>query len=128
MSHFSGDSGDGALGRVAPPAIKVQNMLPANGPEAFLNITEWTAEAAEWPEIQWAAVLFPCLVGLAQKAMDTLPAGDVMGYKKVPVAILNMLNSSMDAYQRYLHETKFGPYYHLWLTGKHIQEPCMKLL
>lgn len=36
-----------------------------------------------WPEKQWAAILFPCLVGPAQQAVETIPLEDVTDYGKV---------------------------------------------
>lgn len=51
-----------------------------------------------WPECQWSAVLIPCLIGLAQQAMDTLPMQDLTDYKKVRVAILQMLKLSSETY------------------------------
>lgn len=38
---------------------------------AFIN-------AFEWPESQWATVLVPCLIGLAQQAMETLPLQEII--------------------------------------------------
>lgn len=58
--------------------MKVQKITPADDLEALLNTFERTATTTGWPIIQWVAALIPCLVGLVQQAMDTLPVGEVL--------------------------------------------------
>lgn len=58
---------------------------------AFLNFFERTATVAGWAKSEWAALLVPWLIGLAQQAVDTLPASDLGNYQKVQVAILQTL-------------------------------------
>lgn len=95
-----------SAGAVAAPQlpIKVQKITRHDDPEAFLilNVFERTATAASWPEAQWTPVLIPCLIRLAQQAMDTLLTADLGGYGKVRDAILQTLNLSLEAYRRRL--------------------------
>lgn len=81
-------------------AVKVQKMITEDDPEAYLSSFERTAQAVNWPESQWVAVLIPCLVGPAQQAVHTLPDMKVTDYKRVRVAIL--LTFSPETYRRQL--------------------------
>lgn len=96
--------------------IKVQKR-PANASKAFLNAFEQTVETAGWTETQQTALFIPCSVAPAQRAIDTLLAGDVTDYKEVWAPILNTLNLSLEAYRRCLHVIEFGLDYHLRLIG-----------
>lgn len=58
-------------------------MIPVVDPKAFFKSFQHIATVAGWLEDQWAALLIPCLVGLTQQAIDILPAGDVVDYRKV---------------------------------------------
>lgn len=125
MVQPSGNSGGGTgtPGRTVQPALKVQKMMPADDLEAFLNA--FASEAASLSEMQWMAVLIPCLVGSAAQAMNMLPAGEVMDYKTVWAAILNTLNLSPEAYWRWLRDLEFGLDYHPQFIGHRIQATCM---
>lgn len=68
--------------RGTSPVIR-EWRITLDDPEAYLNSFKHTAEVAGWPEAQWMAMLIPCLVDLAQQAVDKLPASDVADYKKV---------------------------------------------
>lgn len=50
------------------PPIRMNKMGPNDDPEAYLNTFEQVVMAAGWPAAQWAAILMPCLTGLAQEA------------------------------------------------------------
>lgn len=108
------------------PSIMVQKMTWDDDPEAFLYAFEWTATAAGWPEAQWAVVLIPCLIGLAQQAVDTLATADLRNYRKVRDTILQTLNLSPEAYRRKLHKIEFGPDYHPRLIGQWIRAACLR--
>lgn len=62
-------------------------MMPDNDPEVFLNSFKRMVTTVGMLKDQWAAVLIPCLVDLAQQAVDTVSAGE-SDYWKVHVAIL----------------------------------------
>lgn len=86
-------------------------MMKDDDPDAFLNAFEWTATAAGWPEMQWAAVLTPCPISPAQQVVDNLPTCDLGDYKSVRAAIHQTLNLSPEVYHRWLREIKVGPDY-----------------
>lgn len=99
-------------------------MTPADDTEAFFNSFECTA--TRWPKHQWLAELIPCLVGSAQKAVNTLSARDIVDYQKVLVAILQMLSLSPETYQMHLREIEFGSDYQPRLMADHLREACMR--
>lgn len=69
-----------------------------------------------WHEMQWVAILMPCLVGPAQQAVKTLAAEEVLDYGKVKEAIFQTLNLSPEAFWRRLTAVVFSPGYHPRLT------------
>lgn len=62
-------------------------MTTADDLKVFLNTFDGTATVAGWPQDPWASVLIPCLIGLAQQAVSTLPTAKLADYNKVKAAI-----------------------------------------
>lgn len=87
-------------------------MTKDDDPKAFINALERTAVAAGWPKAQWATVFIPCLIGLAQQSVDTLPLHDLGKYKKVRAAVLQTLNLNPQGVSEVVREIDFGLDYH----------------
>lgn len=70
------------------PAIRIPKMTAKDDPEVFLKSLECSSWVAGWPEDQWVAILIPCLMGLAQLAVDTVAPEEVMNNSEIQDAIL----------------------------------------
>lgn len=103
------------------PPTRMNKMGPEDDPEAYLNIFERVATTAGWPAAQWAAILTPCLTGLAQEAVDTLTATQAAGYPTVRDAVLGTLNVSEETYRRCLREVEFPRGSSVRLAGNRIR-------
>lgn len=60
--------------------VHVQKMTPTDVPETFLTAFERTANLAGWPQEQWVFIFIPCLTGLVQQVINTLPAANLVGW------------------------------------------------
>lgn len=100
-------------------------MIPNDDPGAFINAFKRTTVTAGWPS-QWSAILIPCLIGPAQQAVDTHPLQDLCDYKKVKIAVLQILNLNPESYGRCLCKIEFGSDYQPNLIRQKIRATCLK--
>ncbi|KAL3969418.1 OTU domain-containing protein 5 [Sarotherodon galilaeus] len=66
------------VGAAAPPkapplSVAVPRMGDGDDPQVFLETFRATAEACQWPQVEWAPRLLPLLSGEAQMAALSLP-------------------------------------------------------
>lgn len=114
------------MGEAKKKGIPVIWMTMTQRP--ILNTFAMSARVAGWLEDKWVAILISCLVGPAQKVVDTVPPEDVANYGKVRDAILKTLNQIPEAYYQLLHEVSFGPDYHVHLVAQKIRSACLSWL
>ncbi|XP_078243318.1 uncharacterized protein LOC140703916 [Pogona vitticeps] len=91
----------------SPTPIRMQKMSASDDPEAYLHTFERVATAAGWPKEQWTLILTPCLTGVLQEVVDTLPTQEATQYETVKGAILQTLNLTEEAYRKKFRELKF---------------------
>ncbi|XP_028576164.2 uncharacterized protein LOC114592271 [Podarcis muralis] len=110
--------------------------------KAFLASFEQVAKACRWPREEWAAQLRPALSGEAERAFNSLDAGDREDYGKVKAAILRGDAMSREErrqrFRRFCYQEAEGPrgaYGHLqdlcrgWLkVERHSKEQILELL
>lgn len=81
-------------GNPPPPAVPSVCVTPTDDLKAYFNAFEQMATAARWERITWAAVPIPCLIGLAQQAVDTLAIPDLNNYDKALLGTMLFLGPS----------------------------------
>lgn len=79
------------------------NMLSReDNVEAFLEIFERVAEAAQCPRAQWLVVLGPYLMGDAQAAVKALSKEDAADYDRTKTAIFDRYTISPETHRQRL--------------------------
>ncbi len=90
-----------------PPApalsthMPVNKMGPQDDPEAFLDLFEKTAEACEWPQMNWPVRLILLLTGEAQLAAQQLPVQNLLVYNDLKRAILQQVGRNPEQHRQH---------------------------
>lgn len=88
--------------------LKVTRITTEDDPEAYLRAFKRVAVMANWPRYQWATILIPNLMGVAQAAVN-MPVDDVQQYDKVKEVIFGALNILEETYCRWLRAVEYDP-------------------
>ena len=93
-------SGEGPRGAGPVANIHVPKMGEADDAEAFLETFQVVAEVSGWPHQEWAHCLLPLLMGEAQLAAHSLPAGAQRDYGTIARAIRDRLGLYPEEHRR----------------------------
>ena len=96
----SGGRGEGPRGAGPVANIHVPKFGEADDAEAFLEPFQGVAEVSGWPRQEWAHRLLPLLMGEAQPAAHSLPAGDQRDYGTIARAIQDRLGLYPEEHRR----------------------------
>nr|XP_033790762.1 uncharacterized protein LOC117355817 [Geotrypetes seraphini]XP_033790763.1 uncharacterized protein LOC117355817 [Geotrypetes seraphini] len=90
--------------------MHLHKITPDDEPDDFLSAFERTANAAGWPQEQWAARLLPCLAGETLAAFQTLNPDLASNYQNVKAHILDYLGYTHEHYRQKFRSAKMGDY------------------
>ncbi|XP_054841809.1 uncharacterized protein LOC129333892 [Eublepharis macularius] len=100
LAQALGGGGAGApLGPSRGTPFQLTKLGETDEIDAYLEAFERTAEAAQWPQAQWAFILGPYLTGEAQAALRALPKEEGADYRALKAAILDRYEVTPDSYR-----------------------------
>lgn len=101
---------------------------PEDDIEAFLEMFERMAEAAQWAPAQWAYLISPYLTCPAQAAVKVLSKDDAADYKKVKAAILDRYEIAPEKAQQKFQSLAWTPTVHPRAMAVTLQDAALRWL
>uniref|UniRef100_A0A669EMK6 CCHC-type domain-containing protein n=1 Tax=Oreochromis niloticus TaxID=8128 RepID=A0A669EMK6_ORENI len=90
------------VGAAAPPKAPPLSVAMGDGddPQIFLETFRATAEACQWPQVEWPLHLLPLLSGEAQTAALSLPPTSWSSFEDVSQAVLDRMGLTPEDHRR----------------------------